>query len=124
MAVFTSDPVVIQIFLNGEAVLTARDGTNTDQSNLTLYNNGSGSGSGSGNNNGNYSSSGGSYSGSGNILRRHRHSAGEVTCVSTEQYFSLPPDSRIEVQFHSKKSSLSGSNPGVGVQGFFMINKL
>ena len=59
-----------------------------------------------------------------NGCRRHVHSAGEVTSVSTEQYLSLPPNARIEIKFHSKKAEQNEFFSGIGVQGFITINKI
>lgn len=34
-------------------------------------------------------------------IRRMRHSAGDVTCVSFDEYVSLPTDAIIAIQYHA-----------------------
>jgi hypothetical protein len=48
------------------------------------------------------------------FLKRFRHSAGEVTCISVEEYVSLPPEATLSVRFHA----------AVPAQGFFSIKKM
>jgi len=47
-------------------------------------------------------------------LRRLKHPAGEVTCLSIDEYVSLPSDSSISIKFHS----------AVIAQGFMSIKKM
>jgi hypothetical protein len=47
-------------------------------------------------------------------LRRLKHPAGEVTCLSIDEYVSLPPDSSLSVKYHS----------AVVAQGFMSIKKM
>ena len=98
VAIFTSQPVVLQICLNGEPVLTTSGDTKTFNATSPNFNIKNGS-------------------------RRHVHTAGEVTCVSTDQFLSLPPNAKVEIRFHSKKVEQRGSSFGIGVQGFITINK-
>lgn len=48
------------------------------------------------------------------IIRRMRHSVGEVTCLAIEEHVSLPADAQLTMRFHS-------SSPA---QAFFSIKKL
>ena len=48
------------------------------------------------------------------FLKRFRHSAGEVTCLSIDEFVSLPPDATLSVRFHS----------AVPAQGFFSVKKM
>ena len=47
-------------------------------------------------------------------LRRLKHPSGEVTCLSIDEYVSLPPDSSLSVKYHS----------AVVAQGFMSIKKM
>lgn len=47
-------------------------------------------------------------------LKRLRHSAGEVTCLSIDEYVSLPKECTLSVRYHS----------AVPAQGFFSIKKM
>lgn len=48
------------------------------------------------------------------VLRKNRHSAGEVTCLSVDEHVSLPSNAKLSVRFNSQASA----------QGFFSIKKL
>ena len=47
-------------------------------------------------------------------MKRLRHSAGEVTCLSIDEFVSLPLEAQLSVRFHS----------AVPAQGFFAIKKM
>ena len=119
VAIFTSQPVVIQICLNGEAIVTTHDSNNCYDNSYALSNSDSTGLTNSKNNNNksnkNLNNNGGRLI-SHSTHRRHRHPAGEVSSVSTEQYVSLPPNAIIGVRFNAEKT--------VGVQGFMTISKL
>ena len=48
------------------------------------------------------------------ILKRNRHSSGEVTCMSIDEHVSLPANAKLAVRFNAQASA----------QGFFSIKKL
>jgi hypothetical protein len=102
MAVFTYLPVGVQICLNGEPFLSMQPDTQANTGNPATNN-------GNPNNNNFNSSSDGAY-----VLRKLRHSAGEVTCVSIDEHVSLPAEAEISVRFHSAAPA----------QAFMSIRKL
>jgi hypothetical protein len=48
------------------------------------------------------------------VLKRSRHSVGEVTCISIDEYVSLPVDALLAVRYHSTTPS----------QGFLALKKV
>lgn len=48
------------------------------------------------------------------IVRRSRHSAGKVTCVSLDEFVALPPRSVVSVRLDSTERA----------QGFLLLHKL
>jgi len=48
------------------------------------------------------------------VLKRNRHSVGEVTCISVDEYVSLPVDALLAVRYHSTTPS----------QGFLALKKV
>lgn len=48
------------------------------------------------------------------VIRRLRHSIGEVTCLTIDEYVSLPADAVLAMRFHSAATA----------QAFFSIKKM
>ena len=48
------------------------------------------------------------------VVRRYRHSVGEVTCLALDDFVSLPADSSLSVRFHSQ----------IVAQGFLSVRKI
>lgn len=91
-AVFTSLPSALQICLNGEPILSLQP----DVSDPSTHSNAQ------------------ALREERYIIRRMRHSVGEVTCLSIEEHVSLPADAQLTMRFHSSAPA----------QAFFSIKKL
>ena len=90
---FTSIPISLQLCLNGEPILSLQPDINDSRTNIVTS---------QGLKEERY------------IIRRLHHSIGEVTCVSIDEYISLPPDAALSVRYHSQSVA----------QAFFSIKKL
>ena len=95
IAIFTSLPCALQLCLNGEPIITMQPDINKHN----VVNN---------------STSSGLINNESHIIKRSRHSIGEVTCISIDEYVSLPTDGLLSVRYHSNATS----------QGFLSIKKL
>jgi len=91
-AVFTSLPSALQICLNGEPILSLQPDTSDPST----------------------ASNSQALREERYVIRRMRHSVGEVTCLSIDEYVSLPADSQLTMRFHSAATA----------QAFFAIKKL
>lgn len=87
---FTSLPVAIQICLNGEPIITLNPDSATPRSAKAHPA---------------VVSSKGLLDDQSYVVRRLRHSVGDVTCISVEEYVSLPQDGAIAVRFHSQTAA-------------------
>jgi hypothetical protein len=94
-AVFTSLPSALQICLNGEPILSLQPDVSDPST----------------------SSNAQALREERYVIRRMRHSVGEVTCLSIDEHVSLPADAQLTMRFHSSASASSA-------QAFFAIKKL
>ena len=91
-AVFTSLPSALQICLNGEPILSLQPNvSDPDTANNSQI-----------------------LREERYVIRRLRHSIGEVTCLTIDEYVSLPADAVLAMRFHSAATA----------QAFFSIKKM
>jgi len=102
VAIFTVEPAVLQVYLNDQPMLSYQPELSPNASNgvIASVNNSKTTP---------HVSKTDRY-----YLRRLKHPAGEVTCLSIDEYVSLPPDSSLSVKYHS----------AVVAQGFMSIKKM
>jgi hypothetical protein len=148
LAVFTSQPVVLQLYLNGEPLFTVTPNSSLSAVSSSSsayypgnYNDGScflGTTSSGAGERASVASSGLGHSHShGYSLVRHRHSAGEVSCVCIDQFVSLPANAQLAVHYSSRRDPLNTSASAnanargneeplraQNVKGFLAISKL
>ena len=108
VGVFTQCAARMQIFVDGEPVITLEPGDRgLSSSELSLVSDGVGAGGGGGKNHRN-------SLGVEHVRRRNRHSAGDITCFGVDEVVALPPNATLGVRFEC----------GTRAQGFFTIRKL
>lgn len=93
VAVFSSFPVALHVYLNGEPIYTLQPESSSNSTAVSAQ----------GLREEKY------------ILRRLKHSLGDVTCVTIDEHVSLPTDSALSIRFHSQVAS---------AQAFLSIRKL
>ncbi|KAJ1390275.1 hypothetical protein B484DRAFT_409063, partial [Ochromonadaceae sp. CCMP2298] len=103
VAVFTTAPAILQVYLNDQPLFSIQpESLNQNQ------------GTGQGNQGTGSSGATPSQKSDKYYLRRLRHVAGEVSCLSLEEHVSLPSDAHLSVRFHC----------AVPAQGFIALRKM
>lgn len=90
VAIFTALPVAAQVCLNGEPIVALQPDTTIPKSAAVHPS---------------VISSKGLLNDQSYNVRRYRHSAGDVTCISIDEYVTLPLDGAIAVKFHSQTAA-------------------
>jgi len=102
VAVFTVEPAVLQVYLNDQPMLSYQPELSFNVSNGVIVSVNNSKTTPQVSKIDRY------------YLRRLKHPAGVVTCLSIDEYLSLPPDSSLSVKYHS----------AVVAQGFMSIKKM